>query len=380
MKTFSFLLIILLAFNMQGQNLVPNSGFEKFQESYKIRGPKQYVVDNWAITKGTPDFFVGKVKKSLFIGKQNPHSEKGFAGFVQYSIYSSPEGIGFWYNEVLSVKLLSPLLAGKTYDIEAYVSLAEGSDITFSGINLLLTDTLIKYHQMNYIAKHAINKTDTLISATLKQDDEAPILEEKRWVKVSCSYLAKGGEEFIYFGQYNSPPIYDSISRQNDFTSSLKKNGIVHMAYYFIDDIRLELSDQQLQSVESIFSVINNKDSSIWLGKTMTLESICFENNKSELLPSDYPQLDSLVGYLSEHAELCIDIEGNTDNSGDSSSNNELSIKRARAVGKYLESNNISGKRISYYGFGSTNPRTSNMTEQGRALNRRVDVRFYRCN
>lgn len=67
-------------------------------------------------------------------------------------------------------------------------------------------------------------------------------------------------------------------------------------------------------------------------------------------------------------------IVGHTDDTGNSTYNQKLSEKRARAVGKIFSQNGVSVKNIYYQGAGSTKPKADNNTEKGRAENRRVEI------
>ena len=68
-----------------------------------------------------------------------------------------------------------------------------------------------------------------------------------------------------------------------------------------------------------------------------------------------------------------IAIHGHTDNRGDASENLVLSKERAKAVMKFLIANGIDQSRLTYNGFGSSKPKSSNFSEDGRLLNRRVE-------
>ncbi len=70
---------------------------------------------------------------------------------------------------------------------------------------------------------------------------------------------------------------------------------------------------------------------------------------------------------------LEIEIQGHTDDIGAPEYNQSLSDKRARAVYQYLLNNSISEKRLSYKGFGETQPIAGNEFETDRAKNRRIE-------
>jgi len=68
-----------------------------------------------------------------------------------------------------------------------------------------------------------------------------------------------------------------------------------------------------------------------------------------------------------------VTIEGHTDSSGDPVLNQNLSQSRARAVQNYLVANGIDEPRLDAVGFGPDRPVADNETEEGRALNRRIE-------
>jgi OmpA-OmpF porin, OOP family len=74
--------------------------------------------------------------------------------------------------------------------------------------------------------------------------------------------------------------------------------------------------------------------------------------------------------------ELLVEINAHTDNIGSDQFNQHLSDERANSVVKYLVSIGIETARLIPQGFGETNPVAPNDTEEGRALNRRVEFRL----
>jgi OmpA-OmpF porin, OOP family len=100
--------------------------------------------------------------------------------------------------------------------------------------------------------------------------------------------------------------------------------------------------------------------------------SIAFDFGKASLLPQSYTFLDKTVALLNQYPTVKIAIQGHTDNSGTAVFNQELSENRAKACFDYMLSQGISRDRISYIGFGDTEPIADNATEDGRAKNRRA--------
>jgi outer membrane protein OmpA-like peptidoglycan-associated protein len=89
-----------------------------------------------------------------------------------------------------------------------------------------------------------------------------------------------------------------------------------------------------------------------------------------------YAELDKVIQYLSEHPSFKINILGHTDNVGNHASNLLLSTKRAQAVYDYFLSKGIPSIRLSYKGYGDTQPIVPNDSEEHRALNRRVEIKI----
>lgn len=85
--------------------------------------------------------------------------------------------------------------------------------------------------------------------------------------------------------------------------------------------------------------------------------------------------LDFAVSFLRENPDVRIEVGGHTDNVGDPEENRRLSLERAQAVKAYLIGNRIKGERIAVQGYGDTRPIASNSTEEGRQMNRRVEMK-----
>ncbi len=112
-------------------------------------------------------------------------------------------------------------------------------------------------------------------------------------------------------------------------------------------------------------------------GGSFQLRSVHFETNKWDLLPESFPILDELARFLQEHKELGeVIVEGHADDRGTHEWNMRLSRHRAQAVVDYLVKHGIKRGRLDYVGYGDTRPLSTERTDEARAQNRRVEVRF----
>jgi len=83
---------------------------------------------------------------------------------------------------------------------------------------------------------------------------------------------------------------------------------------------------------------------------------------------------DQYVAYVKARNEMPILLVGNTDDVGDSRTNQRLSEARAKSVGEVFQAAGIDPKRVFYWGAGETRPVADNRAEDGRSRNRRVDI------
>ena len=105
------------------------------------------------------------------------------------------------------------------------------------------------------------------------------------------------------------------------------------------------------------------------------LKNVFFDVNKYELKPESQVELEKVVQLLLENPNLKIEISGHTDNVGKPADNLVLSNNRAKAVVSFLVSKGIAINRLVAKGYGETKPVADNGTEQGRADNRRTEVK-----
>lgn len=108
-------------------------------------------------------------------------------------------------------------------------------------------------------------------------------------------------------------------------------------------------------------------------GERIVLRNIFYETDKYALKKESRVELDKLVDLMEKNPGLKIEISGHTDNVGSQQYNRELSLNRARSVYDYLMKQDIAKERLSYEGYGFSQPIDTNDTPEGRANNRRTE-------
>ncbi|MEO7961552.1 MAG: OmpA family protein, partial [Ginsengibacter sp.] len=112
----------------------------------------------------------------------------------------------------------------------------------------------------------------------------------------------------------------------------------------------------------------------------IVLKNVFFDIKKTELKPESVTELDNVVRLLNENPSLKIEISGYTDNVGKPADNLQLSTGRAVAVVNYLLNKSVKNERLTFKGYGENNAIADNDTEQGRAKNRRTELKVKSIN
>ena len=114
-------------------------------------------------------------------------------------------------------------------------------------------------------------------------------------------------------------------------------------------------------------------------GKAILLslpDGVTFDSGRSVLKPEFRDTLDRIADNLKKYPNSLIDVYGHTDSMESEASSQTLSDARARTVANYLSLRGVAAARIRSQGFGETMPVASNDTEEGRARNRRVEIKI----
>jgi len=109
---------------------------------------------------------------------------------------------------------------------------------------------------------------------------------------------------------------------------------------------------------------------------SVVLKNVHFESNSSELTAGSSEELDKAVDAMNKYDQLRIEIQAHTDNMGEESYNQYLSEQRANSVRDYMIGKGIAADRMVAKGYGESTPITDNSTRDGRAKNRRVELKI----
>lgn len=135
---------------------------------------------------------------------------------------------------------------------------------------------------------------------------------------------------------------------------------------------QLATTENTIKDNKTVDTKYQSRTLTIFGGKT-------FLSGQDIIQDVTYATIENLVKEISSSPDSRIIIEGHTDNvpTGKLGSDNmDLSLRRAKAIANILVLHGISKNRISVTGYGDTRPISSNTTEEGRAKNRRVEVKL----
>jgi outer membrane protein OmpA-like peptidoglycan-associated protein len=141
-------------------------------------------------------------------------------------------------------------------------------------------------------------------------------------------------------------------------------------------DRKADTANQGVQQANNRIGTLETRVSNIDNYTQSETQTIVFPLNSASLSAQAKSTLDQVAGGLSgQNSGYMLELEGYTDGTGSEQYNIGLSQRRAEAVERYLVTKNIPLFRMAIVGLGKENPIADNKTRDGRAQNRRVEVR-----
>lgn len=111
-------------------------------------------------------------------------------------------------------------------------------------------------------------------------------------------------------------------------------------------------------------------------GILVNLPDVTFAVDSTVVSPSFQASLDKVAQSMVQYPNSLVDVYGHTDSTGSAAYNQDLSKRRADSVARYLISRGVSSSRIQTQGMGKDYPVADNNSPEGRALNRRVEIKI----
>jgi len=338
------------------KNLIQNPSFENFLNCPQTLGNLVDDVLHWkSPTNGSTDYFNGCSEvmgtPKNFNGEQPANFGVGYIGLYFYA----PDD----YREYVQASLIHKLQKGIRYKVSFYVSLAERSDFAINEFGIQFTESPVSVPTRKVLSRMHLSKVSGDVSNYFNIKYSDFYSDKKDWVLVEKEFVAKGTEKYMIIGNFKSN------KRTQKFRT---KRNVTQGSYYYLDMVRVSPADGYANAVEP-------KDTEVIfeLDKIHTFKNLLFDFDTYVLRPSAQKELKDISNYLTNNIRLKIKINGHTDGIGSKTYNKLLSKNRAKAVAQYLIHTGISKDRITYIGFGSTNPIKTNATSAGRKTNRRVE-------
>jgi outer membrane protein OmpA-like peptidoglycan-associated protein len=131
-----------------------------------------------------------------------------------------------------------------------------------------------------------------------------------------------------------------------------------------------QAAELQAEINDSRVRIVNNGNELV----VIMPEGILFATDSATVQPGIQNDLYTVADNLNRYPNTRVEVVGHTDNTGSASYNRDLSQRRADAVANILRNGGVVGSRIVAYGRGEDQPVASNLTAEGKARNRRVEI------
>ena len=195
----------------------------------------------------------------------------------------------------------------------------------------------------------------------LAEDTKKPLGARFEIIDVVSGKLVAESFSDRYTGEFLVP-----LPTEKIYALNASKNGYLFYSENFdfdgVDQVKPQEKEILLEPIKE--------------GSKLVLRNVFFDTDQAKLKEESIPELNKMFQLLSIQSGLHVEIGGHTDSEGDDSHNQALSERRALAVLNYLIDSGIDASRLTSKGYGELNPIASNNTEEGRAQNRRTEIRI----
>lgn len=255
-----------------------------------------------------------------------------------------------------------------------------------NGINSHLDDFGIGVHpngKIAYISRGDLGEIDQSYSSgkiRLYEVDLNQAVEPIHWLEmIAVDAQTKDAIHHASWRRY-------SVDAQRSEPLEVTKQSMIELPLYAGEIVGLNVVARgyQMMSIQkeippsTDFQVVRDTVflHRITKGESFIVRNLLFDFDQATLRAASVHEIKALVGFLQENPGVNILIEGHTDNQGSEAYNQRLSVDRAESVQQAVTRAGIDASRIRIKGLGSSQPASSNQTEEGRQRNRRTVIRI----
>lgn len=375
------------------QNLIVNGSFEQAAAKDRLRANvvpcafsksaqvfNDHAVGWMTFQKHTPDFILyDSTAQCGFLPK--PVKGSHAIGLVMYHPFYDNQ-FNTDYHELIQGSLARPLEKGKKYRISFYTKTDDSLGIRHLQM-VFGRETAIRPVRCGnfgfWFSESRINPNEDFMNSQLEfgvkpQVNTADIVEAPEWHKISLSFTADKPYRYFLFGNF----FFDAVTpinipaEEREKMDKKSENEVnfwkktKRIAYYCFDQFVLTEDTGTTADVEK----------TLLEQRILTFtSSLLFDVGAAQLKAEALPVMEELANALKKNPGLRIEVAGHTDNTGSDADNQRLSEERAEAVRQWLTDHNIPAQRVQAKGYGETQPVASNLDEQGRQRNRRVEIK-----
>lgn len=304
-------------------------------------------------------------------GKTMYFSSKGHETMGGYDIFyasfennswSYPKNIGYPLNTTDDDVFFVPTLDGK----EAFY--AKTSDEGFGSLDIYkitIDEDIKQMLVLSGFVRDTINNKALLASVKVFELPSDKLYAQAETKASDGSYQISIQSGSVYKVEVSLPDGSKKIDTL-DFIRPIDSRYNFNIPFYFGTPMLTAKVD----------TIVNRINVGQRMGDRFVLRNVYFDFDKATLRPESKEELNKLVELLTILPTVKIEISGHTDNKGSEAYNVKLSEDRSKAVVEYLVAAGISADRLSYKGYGFSQPIASNETDAGRQLNRRTEFKI----
>lgn len=271
-------------------------------------------------------------------------------------VVNGPDGKNFTATTDADGKANFNTISAADYAVSGILNSINTSKISISNADFETTKSSIEVQLTHNdprftLIGNVINKT------TNEPEANVEVVVNNEMKGITTTKQSEPGDG-VFRTQLEAQSVFSVVAKKASYISNIEKLSTIGLNRSTTLYVKLELGIEDASA-----------------GKRIVLNAIYFEKGKSSINTNTSSDLEKLVQFLNDNPAAKLEIQGHTDNTGSLALNNKLSQDRANSIVNYLVSKGISKARLLAKGYGPSNPIATNATPEGKAKNRRVEMK-----